>query len=393
MRNPENTPKPSGGYTGIFHNMGVPFSIMNEQAQYLLASIVESSQDSIVTIDLNRLVTSWNKGAERMYGYKAEEIVGKPLAVVMLPADILNLITAVEHIVGEITVPVYETIRHHKNGRETELEIMLSPVRSVTGTVVGISTIARDITARKMQEQQKDEFIAIASHELKTPATSIKAYTQLLLAQFEESADEVTAAMVKRLSGQVDKMINLIGTLLDTARLRAGEILLKIEDLDLNAVITEHLDGVNRLSSSHRITFLPGSIQLVPADRKLVEQILTNLLSNAIKYSPTGGEIVIATGESGSGAQISIQDFGVGVPASEKDKIFDRYFRVSNPLTTNSPGIGLGLYITAGIVKQHGGAIAVESIEGSGSTFFVTLPYERVSAKALPPQSAGSVNG
>jgi len=128
---------------------------MNKETQYLLASVVESSQDSIVTIDLNRVITSWNKSAEYLYGYKSEEVIGKPLSVVMLPKDIEDLIDKVKDIIHEITVPQYETVRVHKSGRHSDLEIMLSPVRNANGAVIGISTIARDISRRKLQEQQK----------------------------------------------------------------------------------------------------------------------------------------------------------------------------------------------------------------------------------------------
>ncbi|UYQ95607.1 PAS domain S-box protein [Chitinophaga horti] len=128
--------------------------MINSQEQYLLASIVESSQDSIVTIDLDRVVTSWNKGAENLYGYTADEVIGRPLAMVMLPKDVADLIDKVDDIIDEITVPVYETVRLHKSGREVEMEIFLSPVRDASGRVRGVSTIARDISARKLQELQ-----------------------------------------------------------------------------------------------------------------------------------------------------------------------------------------------------------------------------------------------
>jgi len=347
----------------------------DKHTQYLLASIVESSQDSIVTIDLNRVVTSWNRGAENLYGYKAEDIIGRPLETVMLPADIKDLINKVNNIIQEITVPIYETTRLHKNGREADLEIMLSPVRDATGAVIGISTIARDITVRKMQEHQKDEFIAVASHELKTPVTSIKAYTGILLEQVENYADETIASMVKKLDNQVDRLIQLIGTLLDATRLAAGEMLLDIEPVGLNAIIAELVEDAKLLSDRHSIIFNAGHLKPVPADKRLIGQVINNIISNAIKYSPDGGEVIITTLETNSGIQVSVQDFGIGIPEAEKSKIFGRYFRVRSQLAEKQQGIGLGLYITAGIMRQHGGDIFVESTEELGSTFYLTLPY------------------
>lgn len=123
----------------------------------------ESEQGSIVTIDLNRMITTWNKAAKHLYGYEAGEVIGKPLEMVMLPKDIVDLIEKVKKISHEIAIPIYETVRVHKNGKQADLQIALSPVRNSSGTVIGISTIARDITEAKLHEQLKDEFIAVAS--------------------------------------------------------------------------------------------------------------------------------------------------------------------------------------------------------------------------------------
>lgn len=347
----------------------------NQQSQYLLASIVESSQDSIVTIDLNGTITSWNKGAEDLYGYKYAEVIGKTLDIVLLPIDIDQLIDKVNDIIHNVTVPIYETMRIHKNGRQVELEILLSPVRDASGRVIGVSTVARDITIRKMQEQQKDEFIAVASHELKTPVTSIKAYAEILLERVERSGDEKNVTMLKKLNVQVNRLAALINTLLDTTKLTAGDMLLNTEQFNINNLIGEQIESAKHLSENHSILFEPTNLKPITADRKLIGQVLTNIISNAYKYSPQGGKIIITSSETSRGVQISIQDFGVGIPDAVKDKIFDRYFRV-NGATSIASGMGLGLYITAGIIRQHGGAIYVQSQEGFGSTFVITLPYE-----------------
>lgn len=362
------------------YNRGVLFVVlcfnMTNEAQYLLASIVESSQDSIVTIDLNRIITSWNKSAENLYGYSAEEAIGQPLSIVMLPKDIQDLINKVNDIVNELVVPIYDTIRIHKNGRLIELEILLSPVRNASGKVVGISTIARDITIRKMHEQQKDEFISVASHELKTPMTSIKLYGEIILQQLERSGDEATAKMIRRMNTQVNRLVDLVKTLLDTTKLSAGELLLNMEAVEIDVVIKEQLEPLSLVSPAHFFTLKEGHINPVPADRKLIGQVITNLISNAIKYSPKGGEIIISTSETEDGIEVSVQDFGIGIPVDVKDKIFERYFRVKDPMVSKISGIGLGLYITAGIIRQHGGTMAVQSQEGCGSKFTFTLPYK-----------------
>lgn len=348
---------------------------MNTAKQYLLASIVESSQDSIVTIDLNRIITSWNKGAEDLYGYSAGEVIGKPLSMVMLPTDIQDLIDKVDKIVQELVVPIYETVRVHKNGKQADLEILLSPVRNLQGEVIGISTLARDISLRKMQEKQKDDFIAVASHELKTPVTSIKAYTQLLQEQLKSSGEEIAVSMVEKLDAQIDRLIGLIGTLLDTTKLAAGEILLHKEVFDLNQLIKEQIDTFTIISVKHHFNFNAGDIKPVYADKKLIGRVITNIISNAYKYAPDRSEIIVSSTETENGVEVSIRDFGVGIPDELQSRIFDRYFRIANPATAKASGIGLGLYITAEIVRQHGGQMRVTSKEGSGATFYFTLPY------------------
>ncbi|SEL35275.1 sensor histidine kinase [Parapedobacter koreensis] len=351
-------------------------------AKYYLAAIVESSQDSIVTIDLNRVITTWNKAAENLYGYKANEVIGKSLEAVMLPKDIVELIENVDKIRNEVSVPIYETVRLHKNGKQADLQIALSPVRDATGAVIGISTIARDVTAAKLHEQLKDEFIAVASHELKTPVTSIKAYAELLVQKFSNAPDGTSFSMMTKLNRQIDRLIELIKTLLDTTKLSAGEVLLQMERFDLDALIEEQIEYLQRASPEHQIIFNGIKPHPVVADRKLIGQVITNLVSNGIKYSPKGGRILVSFMQTDEGTRVDVQDFGVGIPEGLNHKIFERYFRVNAPLTSKTQGIGLGLYITAQIVRQHGGSISVDSEEGIGSTFSFTIPDISVNESA-----------
>ncbi|MGN6492024.1 MAG: sensor histidine kinase [Agriterribacter sp.] len=344
------------------------------EAKYLLASIIESSQDSIVSIDLNRVITSWNKGAEDLYGYSAAQAIGKSLEMVMLPQDIVDLIGKVDKISHEIVVPLYETVRLHKNGKEADLQIALSPIRDSSGKVVGISTIARDITEVKLQEQLKDEFIAVASHELKTPVTSIKAYTDLLIEKFENSQDEAMFLLTTKLGAQVDRMIQLIRTLLDTTKLAGGEMLLSIEEFDLSTLIKEQIEPLQLVSPRHQIMCENEEVCNMAADRKLIGQVINNLLTNAVKYSPKGGKVIVSIEQTTQEVRVNVQDFGIGIPDGLSHKIFERYFRVNSSQTSPTPSIGLGLYIIAKIIDQHGGKIFVESVNGEGSTFSFLIP-------------------
>lgn len=226
-----------------------------------------------------------------------------------------------------------------------------------------------------MQEKQKDDFIAVASHELKTPVTVISAYAQLLRDRVQVLEDVEGREMIAKLAGQVDKLVALIGVLLDTTKLAAGEILLNLEALDLNDLIAEQVEMFSLLLTKCSIQFKPGDIKNVVVDRKLITRVVSNIISNAGKYSTSGGDIIITTNSVGTSVEIGVQDFGIGIPVGEQSKIFERYFRVNGSEMAAVSGLGLGLYISVGILRQHGGNIRVESKEGEGATFFISLPY------------------
>jgi two-component system, chemotaxis family, CheB/CheR fusion protein len=231
-----------------------------------------------------------------------------------------------------------------------------------------------DITERKTIDQQREEFIGIASHELKTPITSIKAYAQMLENTFEDNADSQSVRMMRKLDGQVDRLTDLIRDLLDTTKIAEGQLPLKREELNLSELITEQVEELQRISDKHPIRWQPGSECRVMADKERIGQVLTNLLSNAIKYSPGGGEVTIRCERENDHFKVSVQDGGIGIPEDVQRKVFDRFYRVKNQQMQSFPGMGLGLYITAGIIYRHGGEIWVESKLGEGSTFFFTLP-------------------
>jgi PAS domain S-box-containing protein len=231
-----------------------------------------------------------------------------------------------------------------------------------------------DITKRKILEEQKEEFIGIASHELKTPVTSIKAYAEVLEEIMVEKNDPITAGLVSKLNAQVDRLNDLIKELLDTTKITEGHLVLRFQRFDLNALIHDRVEELQVISSKHRLITRLCPDGMITADPDSIAQVLTNLLSNAIKYSPRGGDIFIRTERIDSSIKVSVEDSGIGIPASEKEKVFQRFFRVSTLNVHTFPGMGLGLYITAGIIHGHNGTISVESEPGRGSTFSFILP-------------------
>jgi two-component system, chemotaxis family, CheB/CheR fusion protein len=231
-----------------------------------------------------------------------------------------------------------------------------------------------DITRRKTLELQKDEFIAIASHELRTPTTSIKAYAEILQERFGKSKETENVALMQKLNKQIDRLDTLIKDLLDTTKIDEGRLVLTLESFALNDLIGEQVEELQRLSVNHKIIFRKGQLSNITADRERIGQVVTNLITNAIRYSPKGGEIVIASLQAGDNINITVADQGIGIPEELKEKVFDRFFRVTTPVMGTFPGMGLGLYISAGIIRRHGGTMSVDSILDKGSVFSFTLP-------------------
>jgi two-component system CheB/CheR fusion protein len=231
-----------------------------------------------------------------------------------------------------------------------------------------------DITAQKLLEKQKEGFIAIASHELKTPVTSIKVYGEVLMEKLERMDDQANIELVKKLNNQVGRLNNLIVDLLDTTNIVEGHLTLKLHVFDINELITEQVEEAKRLSKDHIFILKLDKPKNIHADRERIGQVLTNLLSNAVKYSAPGSEITVSTKSTKNGIKVSVQDNGIGIPENMINNVFERFFRISHAQIETYPGMGLGLYISAGIIERHGGTISVESVEGEGSTFYFTLP-------------------
>lgn len=264
-------------------------------------------------------------------------------------------------------------------GRDGQYRWVLTrafPVRDQDRNVVRWVGTNTDITEQRTLEQQKDQFIGIASHELKTPVTSIKGYTQLLERRFRNAGDERASEMLGKLDVQVDKLTGLIEDLLDATKIESGNLLFQPSLFDLNALIGEVVEEIQRTAPRHTIVQDLAPVVALAADRDRIGQVLTNLLTNAIKYSPQADRVVVRTERRDGSVVTSVQDFGIGIPAVLQPHVFERFYRVAGETRATYPGLGLGLYIAAEFVRRHGGDIWVESEEGTGTTMTFSLPLE-----------------
>ena len=252
------------------------------------------------------------------------------------------------------------------------------PIKDENGKVIRWFGTNTDITEQRQLEQLKDEFLGVASHELKTPVTSIKGYTQLLERRFRNDGDERSAALLQKMNVQLQKLTLLIEDLLDVTRLESGKLLFRYSSFDYNELIDEIVEETQRTTTRHTIIKELAPTLALSADRDRIGQVLSNLFTNAIKYSPQADTIIVKTVQTDDAIVTSVQDFGIGIAAEKQQHVFERFFRVEGEMLATYPGLGLGLYISAEFVKRHHGSIWVESEEGKGTTFFFSLPLRDV---------------
>ncbi|RYY22340.1 MAG: PAS domain S-box protein, partial [Sphingobacteriaceae bacterium] len=233
-----------------------------------------------------------------------------------------------------------------------------------------------DITEQIQLQRQKDDFLGVASHELKTPVTSIKAYAQVLEMMFRRDGDSKKAEMVGKLDKQVNRLSSLIGDLLDVTKLHSGRMQFNETGFNFNQLVTEVIEDVQHTSPKHQIKKRLNFDGDIWGDKERISQVITNLLTNAIKYSPDANEIIIYTQQNNGHVQLCVQDFGIGISAGKRDKVFEQFYRVSGSKEHTFPGLGLGLYISSEIIKRLNGRIWVNSTEEKGSTFCFSLPLK-----------------
>lgn len=225
-------------------------------------------------------------------------------------------------------------------------------------------------------EKKKDEFISIATHELKTPFTSLKAYVQLLERKAQHISPQQLTEFIQKINAQTQRLEDLLTYLLDVTRLNKKNAHFKKSLSSLNDVVQKAVQEVQMITDTHQIQIESESIPDFLFDAERVQQVVTNLLTNAIKYSPNANKVVVHVAQKNKVVEVSVRDFGMGISKEDQQHLFERFFRTKVVLAQNIPGIGLGLYISHEIVKHHGGKMWVESSENQGATFCFTLPLE-----------------
>lgn len=263
----------------------------------------------------------------------------------------------------------------HVNGQQRWIVCTGNPQFDSAGNFLNYIGACVDITEQKQLQRQKDDFIGVASHELRTPVTSIKAYAQVLEAMFKKSGDLKTAAMLQKMDGQLNRLTSLISDLLDVTKINTGRLQLNHQQFSFNDMVGDVVDDLQRTTNKHVIEKHFSDTGEVVADRDRLMQVITNLITNAIKYSPHTQTIIVHTCINDSAEiEVCVQDFGIGISEDKKGRVFEQFYRVSGDMQHTFPGLGLGLYISSEIIKQENGRIWVNSEEGKGSTFCFSIP-------------------
>jgi PAS domain S-box-containing protein len=371
-----------------------------EEAQGRLVAIVESADDAIIGKNLDGIITDWNNGAERLFGYTADETVGRSVSMLIPPdraneePDILRRIRR-----GE-SVRHYATVRRHKNGTLLHISLSVSPIRGAQGRIIGASKIARDIGDQKKLEEalresdrRKDEFLAMLSHELRNPLATIRNSVQLLRM---DPGDAMQSKVLAPLERQISTLSRLVDDLMDVSRVTMGTVRLQRSEVVLNRVLSDAADTVRREMVDRRHAFtlsVPEQALVVHADVIRLEQVVVNLLNNAAKYTPDGGTVELAAERDGEDVVLRVRDSGIGIQPGLLPHVFSLFTQGATTLDRSKGGLGIGLALVKYLVEMHGGSVAARSDgPGTGSEFIVRLPAvasESLSRKSRQHETGG----
>lgn len=364
-----------------------------EEERSLLASIVDYSNDAITGKSIDGNIRSWNRAAEKLYGYKAQEVVGKSVSILVPPDRSNELPEILRRLKNGEFLHQFETVRMRKDGTFIDVSLSISPIKDLSGKVTGISTIARDVTERKRIERQlveasrlKTEFTSTVSHELRTPLAISKEALSLLLrgkvGDFVGRQREILTIA----SNNIDRLSVLIDDILDFSKIEAGKMEIHKDPADIVTLVKESFAGWKLRADVKKIQMslnVPETPVVVPVDKSRFLQIVSNLLNNALKFTPEGGSIEIQLVDGENEVECRVSDNGPGISPEDMPKLFQKFQQLKRAHGPGARGTGLGLNICKALVELHGGTIGVESQMGKGSVFYFKIPKGVKNASGL----------
>jgi len=354
-----------------------------ERQAFRLAAIVDSSVDAIISKDLNGIIQSWNTAAERMFGYAADEAVGKSILMIIPDERRAEEDGVLGRVRAGMAVEPFETVRRRKDGTPIEISLSVSPIKTSTGSIIGASKIARDITLQRQLARQaedanrtKDEFLAMLSHELRTPLNAVLGYTRMLRMQQLDEHRQARAIDVIERNAQI--LSQLVSDVLDVSRIVTGKMALTVTACPILDVVCTSVDIVRPSADGKGVAIHvepPTSPLAVACDVDRIQQVLWNLLNNAVKFTSRGGRIDISIAQRGTNVEVAVRDTGAGIPPEAIPLVFQRFWQGDSGGQRPQGGLGLGLALARHFVELHGGTITAASEGvGRGATFTLSLP-------------------
>jgi PAS domain S-box-containing protein len=377
-----------------------------------LEAIIESADDAIISKTLDGILTSWNKAAQHIFGYTADEAIGQSV-LMLIPNELRDEETMIlSKIRAGDRIEHYETVRVAKDGRRVNVSLTVSPIKAPDGKIIGASKILRDITRQKQIEEErdgllkreqeareqaevasraKDEFLGLLSHELRTPLNSILGWTRILSGH---NLDEAAAAQaLETIDRNAKLQARLIDDMLDVSRIISGKLRLDAQPVDLTSVINAAVETLRPAAEAkhiHMRVSLDFGTGTVLGDPVRLQQIVWNLVSNAVKFVPKEGSVNVSLGRINSHVEISVSDTGPGIEPDFLPYVFDRFRQADSAANKKYAGLGLGLSIVRHLVELHGGTVEAAN-NGHGAIFTVKLPVMAISRtfEQLSNRSAG----
>lgn len=396
-----------GKYKGAIHTFSDLTNFPDSDTQQrLLAAVVDSSEDAIITKDLKGRITSWNPGAERIFGYAVAEAIGQHISLIIPPERLAEEKRIIEAISQGKKVEHFETIRRTKSGQAIPISLTISPIRDSSGHITGASKIARDITRQKLVEEKlktytsqleemvskrtseldlaltkerevgklKSRFVSMASHEFRTPLSAIKLSASLIEKYAEPYADQHIVKHIHKIKHSIDDLASILDDFLSLEKLDSGKVSIAMTEFNIKDYCKETIGEMQLLSKpGQKLVYdHSGTSDRVLLDQQLTRNCLHNLLSNAIKYSPENTTIRLNTQVRADECLLSVADQGIGIPETDQPHLFSAFFRAGN--TGSIQGTGLGLNIVARYVGLMNGGVDFKSEPGLGTTFTLRFP-------------------
>jgi PAS domain S-box-containing protein len=371
----------------------------SEAEIWRLASIVQMSSDAIVSVTPDRRVASWNAGAEKLYGYSAAEMLGRPVQVTLPPHRAAEAAAMVARVLRGERLEFLETERLRKDGTIVPVALSVSPVTDPSGAVIGIASIARDLTERKRFEaalidakeqaeianRAKSTFLANMSHELRTPLNAIVGFSEMMVhGVFGPLADERYRGYVADIHASGLHLLDIINDLLDLAKIEAGKMEIEEGVVAIGAVVGQAVRVIREQAGRAGIRLdvaLAPALPRLRGDARAIKQILLNLMSNAVKFTPRGGRVTIAAAADGArGMRLQVADTGIGIAPEDIARLMQPFTQLETVEVRRHQGTGLGLALVQAMARLHGGSVTIESEPGSGTTVAVHLPASRLMA-------------